>query len=190
MKSLFAQCTLAAVVAAGVSASLSVSTSMAQDARPGIGAQIEALGLDRAEVKSKLEGLSRDERITYLQTLGVRLPDGVARLDTASATASLKAVPLNAVNGATTVTALPADGKFTIMPWTGAIDPAITPGNVTVTPLPAVPDGKFNILPWTGPIDGTGVTVRPGSVSNVGTMVIDPAAVSGLASTSPSLPAK
>lgn len=188
MKSLLAQCTLAAAVAAGVSASLSVSMSMAQDTRPGIGAQIEALGLDRAEIRAKLDGLSREERIAYLQTLGVRLPEGVARLEpgTLPGTA-LKAIPAGTPDAAV----LPADGKFTIMPWTGTIDGAA--GTVSAIPLPA--DGTFTILPWKGPIDGAPVTVqplpvRPGSVANTGSVVIDPAAVSGPAFTPAQLPAK
>ena len=80
MKSLFAQCALAALVAAAVTASV----SRAQDSRPGIGAQIEALGLDRAALKSQLEALSRDERAAYLQSLGVHLPEGIARPEMAA----------------------------------------------------------------------------------------------------------
>lgn len=164
MKSLLAQCTLAAAVAAGVSAFLSISASMAQDARPGIGAQIEALGLDRAELRARLAGLSRDERIAYLQSLGVHLPEGVARPETAP---GLKVLPddRKAASGAADVAGLPVDGKFTIMPWTGSIDG----GNVTVQPLP----------------------VRPRSVSSTGSVVIDPAAISGVAAFTPAqLPAK
>ncbi len=76
MTSLLAQCAFAAVAAAAVN----VSVSLAQDPRPGIGSQIEALGLDRAEVRAKLEGLSRGDRVAYLQGLGVRLPENAARL--------------------------------------------------------------------------------------------------------------
>lgn len=79
MKSLLTQCALAALVAACISAFLNVSMTMAQDTRPRIGAQLEALGLDRAAVRAQLKGLSHAERIAYLQALGVRFPESITR---------------------------------------------------------------------------------------------------------------
>lgn len=167
MKSLFTQCALAAF-AAGLA---SASVSMAQDSRPGIGAQIEALGLDRAEVRSKLEGLSRDERIAYLQSLGVQLPEIAARPETTlTPGTALKVIP-DGANGAAVVTPLPApaDGKFTILPWTGA------PGGTL--------DGKT-------PPRAVQLPVLPGSVSSNGTVVIDrPAVGAGAGSIAPGAPA-
>lgn len=155
MKSLLAQCAIAAFAAAAASASV----SMAQDSRPaGIGVQIEALGLDRAEIRAKLDSLSRDERIAYLQSLGIQLPE-ITALTPGTA---FKVNP-DAATGTVTPLPAPADGKFTIMPWTGSID-----GNVTGQPLP----------------------VRPGSVSSNGAVVIDPAVVNGAAFTPAQLPAK
>lgn len=176
MKPLLTQCALAAFAAAVVSASV----SMAQDSRPGIGAQIEALGLDRAEVRAKLEGLSRDERIAYLQSLGVQLQIGAARPDTAFTPGTALKVNPDAANGTAVVTPLPAsaDDKFTILPWTGPINDISvdggSTGDVTVRPLPVRPGSVSN-----------------GSVSSGGAVVIDPAAVSGVGSFTPAqLPAK
>lgn len=171
MKPLLTQCALAAFAAAVVSASV----SMAQDSRPGIGAQIEALGLDRADVRAKLEGMSRDERIIYLQSLGVQLPAALARPETAVTPGTALKVSPAAANGTAIVTPLPApaDGKFTILPWTGPIDGGST-GDFTVRPLPVRPGNVAN-----------------GSVSSGGAVVIDPAAVSGVGSFTPAqLPAK
>lgn len=148
MKSLLAQCAVAAFAAAVVNASV----SMAQDPRPRIGAQLAALGLDRAEIRAKLEGLTRDDRIAYLQSLGVRLPDSVARPKATLSTGSALKVMPGAADGTAMVALLPTDGSVNI-------DAAVRP-----------------------------LQVRPGSVSNNGTVVIDPAAVNGAAGFTPAQP--
>ena len=161
MKSFFLQCGLAAVVAAGTSASL----SMAQDvpARPGIAAQIRALGLDQAAVKANLEGLSRDARITYLQNLGVRLPEGVARpvtlapladgaaLQTAPSVANVRLENAGAIAPVT----LP-EGEMKIQPWP-------LPGQVTILPWPLPGAGN----PGVAPINQGGVISSDGKIVEV-----------------------
>jgi hypothetical protein len=172
VKSLALQCGLAAVVAAGINASL----SMAQDvpARPGIAAQISALGLDQAAVKANLEGLSHDARITYLQTLGVRLPEGVARSVIAPLAdgATLQAAPMVApvvapmvanvrLENAGVITAAPlpaplTEGQTTIQPWP-------LPGQVTILPWPLPSNGNTGIVP----INRGGVISSDGKIVEV-----------------------
>lgn len=173
MKSLLTQCAVAAFAAAVASASV----SMAQDSRPGIGAQIEALGLDRAEVRARLDGLSRDERIAYLQSLGVQLPAIAARPATTLTPGSslpgpsLKVNP-DAAKGTASVTPLPAPahGRFTTLPF----------------PLPAGDKGAAN-----GTLRPVQLPVVPGSVSGSGTVVSDrPAVGTGAGTTAPGAPAK
>lgn len=76
-----------AVLAAGLLfAATSAMPAFGQDGGPGRGpggrnggagivSQLEGLGLDPATVKTDLEGLSRDERIAYLEGLGISLPE-------------------------------------------------------------------------------------------------------------------
>ena len=178
MKSLFLQCTLAAVVAAGTSASL----SMAQDtrvegARSGIAAQITALGLDQAAVKATLDGLSRDERITYLQNLGVRLPETVAR-------------PLPAL----------ADGAAPQFTTSGTLQSAGQIANVkidsagVVTTLPSRDGGRVTIQPWPLPsVDGNTsgtVGITPGRIISSDGKTFDLQPTDGVVMITPAQPAK
>ncbi|MDX2223865.1 MAG: hypothetical protein SFV21_14025 [Rhodospirillaceae bacterium] len=69
----------AALAAAIVAGSLAAAPVSARGPGGGIVAQLEALGLDPAEVRADLEGLSREERRAYLENLGVELPETPVR---------------------------------------------------------------------------------------------------------------
>ncbi len=171
MKSLFLQCTLAAVVAAGTSASLSMAQdTRVESVRSGIAAQITALGLDQAAVRSALDGLSRADRIAYLQDLGVRLPETVVR-------------PPAVVDGAAP--------QFTAANQTANV--RIDSAGV-VTPLPVRDGGLVTIQPWPLPvIDGaTGIPIAavPGRVISSDGKIFDVQQADGAAITAPGLLSK